>query len=86
MPTIIPIRDMKDTAALSQMCSESSEPIFITKNGYGNMVVMSMETYEKKMWLLDVYAGLARSEEELQRGETADAHDTLTKLREKYGL
>ena len=54
MPRIIPIRDLKDTAAISQMCSESSEPIYITKNGYGNMVIMSMEAYEKKMFMTDV--------------------------------
>ena len=46
MPRIIPIRDLKDTAAISQMCSESKEPIYITKNGYGDMVLMSMKAYE----------------------------------------
>lgn len=38
MPRIIPIRDLKDTTAISQMCKESREPVFITKNGYGDMV------------------------------------------------
>ena len=59
MPHIIPIRDLKDTAAISQMCNESNEPIYITKNGYGDMVIMSMKAYEEKMYLLDVYAKLA---------------------------
>lgn len=36
MPKIIPIRDLRDTAKMSEMCSESREPIFITKNGYGD--------------------------------------------------
>ena len=56
MPRIIPIRDLKDTSAISQMCSESSDPIYITKKGYGDMVIMSMKAYEEKMWLLDAYA------------------------------
>ena len=55
MPRIIPIRDLKNTAAVSQMCSESKEPVYITKNGYGDMVIMSMEAYEEKMQLLDAY-------------------------------
>lgn len=38
---------------LSKMCSES---ICITKNGYGDMVIMSMKAYEEKLWLLDAYA------------------------------
>lgn len=48
MPRIIPIRDLKNTTHISQMCKESKEPIFVTKNGYGDMVVMSLEAYEEK--------------------------------------
>ena len=86
MPRIIPIRDLKDTAAISQMCSESPEPIYITKNGYGNMVIMSMEAYEKKMFMADVYSKLAEAEAEAREGKVSDAREGLTALREKYGL
>ena len=48
MPQIVPIRDLKNTSTISNLCHETNEPIFITKNGYGDMVIMSMETYEKK--------------------------------------
>ena len=65
MPRIIPIRDLKNTAAVSQMCSESKEPVYITKNGYGDMVIMSMEAYEEKMQLLDAYAKLDAAEQPL---------------------
>ena len=71
MPRIIPIRDLKDTAAISQMCSESTEPVYITKNGYGEMVIMSMKAYEEKLAMLDVYAKLA--EAEIREGKTVDA-------------
>jgi PHD/YefM family antitoxin component YafN of YafNO toxin-antitoxin module len=47
MPQIIPIKDLKDTAKISEMCHETSEPIYVTKNGYGDMVFMSMETFEE---------------------------------------
>lgn len=86
MPRIIPIRDLKDTAAISQMCSESTEPIYITKNGYGNMVIMSMEAYEKMMFMTDVYSKLAEAEAEVREGKVSDAREGLTALREKYGL
>ena len=86
MPRIIPIRDLKDTAAISQMCSESTEPIYITKNGYGEMVIMSMKAYEEKMCLLDVYAKLVEAEEEIREGKTTDAHTFLKDLRAKYGI
>ncbi len=86
MPHIIPIRDLKDTAAISQMCSESEEPIFITKNGYGDMVIMSMKTFEEKMFLADVYAKLAQAEAQAAAGKVSDAREGLETLREKYGL
>lgn len=42
MPEIIPIRDLKNTNAISQRCHETQEPIFVTKSGYGDMVIMSI--------------------------------------------
>lgn len=86
MPRIIPIRDLKDTTAISQMCSESSEPVYITKNGYGDMVIMSMKTYEEKMFMADVYSKLAEAEAEVKEGKVSDARKGLNALREKYGL
>lgn len=43
MPEIIPIRDLKNTNAISQRCHETQEPIFVTKSGYGDMVIMSIK-------------------------------------------
>lgn len=45
MTKIIPIRDLKNTTKISKMCHEKNEPIFITKNGYDDMVIMSSETF-----------------------------------------
>ena len=86
MPRIIPIRDLKDTTAISQMCSESTEPVYITKNGYGEMVIMSMRAYEEKLAMLDVYAKLAEAEAEIREGKTVDARSSLKGLRVKYGI
>ena len=49
MPQIIPIKELKNTAEISDMCHKSEEPIYVTKNGYGDMVIMSMENYENTM-------------------------------------
>ncbi len=46
MPQIRPITDLRNTTEISELCHSRREPIFITKNGYGDLVVMSMETYE----------------------------------------
>ena len=49
MPQIIPIKDLKKTSEISEMCHNTNEPVFITKNGYGDMVIMSMEVYEESV-------------------------------------
>ena len=86
MPQIIPIRDLKKTSELSEMCRKAKEPVFITKNGYGDMVIMSMETYEKTMLMNDIYRKLDTAEQSITKGEVMDGFESLSKTREKYGL
>jgi len=48
MPCIRPISDLRNKSnEISEFCKKKGEPVFITKNGAGDLVVMSMETYEK---------------------------------------
>jgi PHD/YefM family antitoxin component YafN of YafNO toxin-antitoxin module len=86
MPQIIPIKDLKDTAKVSEMCHESSEPIFVTKNGYGDMVLMSMEAFEKMYQKEKLYRELDVSENQIKNGKTRGAREGLSDLRKKYGL
>ena len=86
MPRIIPIKDLKNTTKISEMCHETDEPVFVTKNGYGDMVVMSMETYESSMKMQQIYRDLEVSEQQVVEGKTKDARLSLAQLREKYGL
>lgn len=46
MPQIRPITDLRNTTEISDICHAKQEPVFITKNGYGDLVIMSIETYE----------------------------------------
>lgn len=86
MPQIIPIRDLKNTSEISAMCHQQNEPIFVTKNGYGDMVVMSMEAYEKTMFINDVQRKLAEAEEAINKGEVRDAKEMLAELKKKYAV
>lgn len=47
LPKILPINELKNTANISKICKESDSPIIITKNGYSDMVLMSVELYEQ---------------------------------------
>ena len=55
MPQIIPIKELKNTSEISDMCHKSEEPIYVTKNGYGDMVIMIMENYENTMNRIAMY-------------------------------
>ena len=86
MPQIIPIRDLKNTSEISEKRRSSNEPIFITKNGYGDMVIMSIETYEKNLFLHDVYDRLEAAEQQIAGGRVLDGETSLKDIRQKYGL
>ncbi len=47
MTKIIPITDLRNTTKISELCHEKNEPVFITKNGYSDLVIMSAEAYEE---------------------------------------
>lgn len=86
MPQIVPIKELKNTNRISQMCHETGEPIYVTKNGYGDLVVMSMEAYERQMLLNEVTTKLAVAEEDVAAGRVVPAKEAFAALREKYGL
>ncbi|WP_416197585.1 MAG: Antitoxin [Sporanaerobacter sp.] len=85
MPEIRPIKDLRNTTEISELCHKSKEPIFITKNGYGDLVIMSMETYERKLAKVDLYKKLAEAENQIENGEMLlDAESVFKDLREKH--
>lgn len=85
MPQIRPITDLRNTTEISNLCHARKEPIFITKNGYGDMVVMSMEAYDELLSVTTTDAAIAEAEGELERGGTlCAARSALAGLRRKH--
>jgi len=69
MPNIRPISDLRNNSnEISEFCRTSREPVFITKNGVGDMVVLSIEMYERQQAQLDLYSKLAEVEVEVASG------------------
>ncbi|KUO61241.1 MAG: prevent-host-death protein [Gracilibacter sp. BRH_c7a] len=85
MPTIKPISDLRNNFnQISEICHKDGEPVFITKNGQGDLVVMSMALYEKQQALLELYQKLGEAEAQSNSGVNRISHDDLMKnLREK---
>lgn len=86
MPRIVPIRDLKNTTSISTLCHEDKEPIFVTKNGYGDMVIMSMETYEKTLFLANVYGKLEKAKQDMKNGQYSSVENAVARIRENHGL
>ena len=85
MARIIPIRDLRKCAEISEMCKKTNEPIFVTRNGYGDMVIMSMEAYEDKFAQNEIYEKVIQAEEEMKNGaKPVKAREMFADLREKY--
>ena len=85
MPKIRPITDFTNVNEISAAVHAVNEPIFMTKNGYGDFVVMSMETYEKITEEQRLDDAIAEAEAEYQAdGILLDAADKLAELRRKY--
>ena len=71
MPTIRPVSDLRNNFAdITREVQESREPVFLTKNGVGSIVVMSMESYEQHRYDSMVYDKLC--EAELQAASTTE--------------
>lgn len=81
---IVPIRDLRNTNEISERCKKTNEPIFITKNGYGDMVLMSMETYQRTVAMSEVYRKLMEAETELAAGQAVDGKSAFADLRARY--
>ena len=83
---IVPLRDLKDTVKIENMCVESQAPVFITKNGYGKLVVMDIEYFEKLV--NQIYEAKLVNEgiAELKAGKVRDGKEVLEELKQKYGF
>ena len=87
MPQIRPITDLRNTNEIFEFCYVRKEPVFITKNGYGDLVVLSIEAYEELMENVDTDAAIREAEQEVaEGGKLLDAHEALSHLRRKHNL
>lgn len=85
MPTIMPIKDLRNTNAISEIAHKIQEPIFITKNGYSDLVVMSAELYDRFAMNNKTDQAIFEAEEEFAKtGKAINAEDAFTKLEKKY--
>ena len=85
MPQIRPITDLRNTNEISDLCHTKKEPIFITKNGYGDLVVMSIETFDSMLADRELDVAIAEAEAEYtSNDQLIDAREALSSLKRKH--
>lgn len=85
MPVIMPIKDLRNTSEISDIAHKIQEPIFITKNGYSDLVVMSSELYDKFAKSNRIDQAIYESEKEMEEdGASIDLDEAFEKLNRKY--
>ena len=85
MPTIMPIRDLRNTSEISEIAHKMQEPIFITKNGYSDLVVMSAELYERFDQINRIDQAIYEAEAEVTEGAAPiSLNDAKVRLDGKY--
>ena len=87
MNLIRPVSDLRNNfAEISKIVHETAQPVFLTKNGYGNMVVLSMEAFQNMQFESEVYSKLLEAELEAEHTDTRySSKDVLSAMKEAVG-
>lgn len=86
LPKILPVNELKNTAFIMKTCKESDVPIVITRNGYGEAVMMSVSLYEELFAKMSEALLVNQAIDELEKGaKGVDGFELLKQLKAKYG-
>ncbi len=83
---IIPMRVLKNTGEVERRCAEENGPVYVTKNGYGRLVVMDIEYYERTMQKMYEAKTIMEGLEDVKAGRTVDGEKAISDIRRKYGI
>lgn len=85
MPAIRPSSDLRNKySEISNFCHEYDEPVYITKNGKGDLAVLSIEAYEKLVGKFELRKLLMEAEEDIRDGRVTDLDEAFKNIRESY--
>lgn len=86
LPKILPVNELKNTANIMKTCKESGVPIVITKNGYGEAVMMSLKLYEEMFAKMQAAALINAGLDEIESGaKPVSGEEFFNNMKAKYG-
>ena len=83
---IVPMRELKNTVEIERRCAEENGPVFVTKNGYGRLVVMDIEYYERTMKEIEELKLVMEGLKDEEAGRVVGGPTAMEELRKKYAL
>ena len=84
MPTIRPSSDLRNKYnEISEFCRKNREPVYITKNGQGDLAVMSIETFEKLTGRTELYGLLDEGMDDINNKRVIPAREAFARIEEK---
>lgn len=83
---IITMRDLKNTDEVERRCTEENGPVFVTKKGYGRLVVMDINYYEKTMRKMYEAKTILDGLQDVKSGNTVDRDTAISSIRNKYNI
>lgn len=83
---IVPIKDLKNTVKIEELCRTSNAPVFVTKNGYGSLVVMNIDYYTETIREVEEAKLIFEGLEDVKNNNLHDGEDVMKGLKDKYGL
>lgn len=83
---IIPISDLENTVEVERRCAEANGPVYVTKNGYGRLVVMDIDYFERTMRKMHEAQQILEGLADVQAGRVVAGDEALESVRRKYGL
>ena len=85
LPRILPVNELKNTANIMKICKESKVPIIITRNGYGEAVLLSIELYEELFVKMKAVSLINESLDDIDNGgELIDGKEFFDEMKKKY--
>ena len=82
---IIPMRDLKDTVKVEKLCKDNGG-VFVTKNGYGRLVVMDIDYWSKKKEEFEELGLIVRGLKDIEAGKVMDGPEALADIRKEFDL
>ena len=83
---IIPMRDLKNTVEIEKLCAQEQGPVFVTKNGYGRLVVMDIEYYEKTMEKMYEAVLVMEGLRDVRSGNVMDGYQAVSDIKARYRI